>query len=278
VGVAFKGVEYTVRTTAVTLPVPSADLWLSRSHTAHPGGLPLICLPNAGGSASQFFSWARLLPPDIDVWPVQLPGRENRLRETPLSQMDTLVEAIAEALAPNLSGPFAIFGHSLGGLVGFELARMLRRRYGLEPAHLLVSARRAPHLPHRFGPIHRLPDEMFLDELARRYNGIPDLIRQDPELLSIYLPMLRADVTIFETYVWAEEPPLNCPITVYGGRDDTSVAYDELVAWAAHSTHRGVPKLFPGGHFYLQAARQELLAEISRSLAGSLEKDRQVAP
>jgi surfactin synthase thioesterase subunit len=250
----------------LTVPVPSADLWLARPQTAHPGGLPLICLPNAGGSASQFFAWARLLPPEIDLWPIQLPGRENRLREAPLSRMDALIEAMAEALAPSLREPFAIFGHSLGALVGFELARMLRRRSGLLPVHVFVSARRAPQLSSRLGPIHRLPDEMFLDELARRYNAIPDVIRQDRELLSIYLPMLRADVTLFETYSWVEEPPLDCPISVFGGRDDASVSYEELAAWAAHSTKPGELKLFPGGHFYLQGARQELLAEISRSL------------
>lgn len=262
----------------MTAPVPSVDLWLARPNTAHPGGLPLICLPNAGGSASQFFAWARLLPPEVDLWPVQLPGRENRLREAPLSQMDALVEAMAAALAPSLSEPFAIFGHSLGGLIGFELARMLRRRYGLQPVHMFVSARRAPHLPSRHGPIHRLPDEMFLDELARRYNAIPDVIRQDRELLSIYLPMLRADVTIFETYAWVEEPPLDCPMSIFGGRDDASVTNEELAAWAMHSTKPGEPKLFPGGHFYLQAARQELLAEISHSLAGVVKQTGRVSP
>jgi medium-chain acyl-[acyl-carrier-protein] hydrolase len=182
--------------------------------------------------------------------------------------MAALLEQLAQALVRRLSGPFAIFGHSLGGLVGFELARTLRRRYGLQPAHVFISARRAPHLPSRFGPIHRLPDDMFLDELARRYNGIPDLIRQDPELLSIYLPILRADVTIFETHSWVDEPALDCPISVFGGRDDTSVSQAELAAWAIHSTTPLTPKLFPGGHFYLHTARQELVAEINRSLAG----------
>jgi medium-chain acyl-[acyl-carrier-protein] hydrolase len=240
--------------------------------------LPLICLSNAGGSASQFFAWARLLPPEIDLWPIQLPGRENRLRETPLSRMNVLIEAMAEAVAPILREPFAIFGHSLGGLIGFDLARMLRRRYGLQPAHLFVSARRAPHLPSRHEPINHLPDEMFVDELARRYNAIPDVIRQDQELLDIYLPMLRADVTLFETYTWAEEPPLDCPISIFGGRDDTSVSYEELAGWAVHSTTPGAPKLFPGDHFYLHAARQELLAEISRSLAGVVNRAGRVSP
>ena len=252
----------------MTPPVPSADLWLNRPRTAHSGGLPLICLSNAGGSASQFFPWARLLAPGIDLWPVQLPGRENRLRETPLSDMPVLIEAMAEALVPSLREPFAIFGHSLGGLLGFELARLLRRRYGRQPAHMFISARRAPQLPSRVGPIHRLPDDMFLDELARRYNAIPDVIRQDRELLSIYLPMLRADVTLFETHEWVEEPPLDCPMSIFGGRDDASLSYEELAGWAMHSTKPGQPKLFPGGHFYLQTARQELLAEINHSLAG----------
>jgi surfactin synthase thioesterase subunit len=113
---------------------------------------------------------------------------------------------------------------------------------------------------------------MFLDELARRYNGLPDLIRQDPEMLSLYLPILRADVTLFKTYTWVEEPPLDFPISIFGGRDDTSVSYEELAAWAIHSTKPGEPKLFPGGHSYLQAARQQLLAEINRSLAGIVEQ------
>jgi medium-chain acyl-[acyl-carrier-protein] hydrolase len=219
-----------------------------------------------------------MLPPEVELCPVQLPGRENRLREAPLCRMDALLEPLAEALAPCLTEPFAIFGHSLGGLIGFELARTLRRRYGLQPAHVFVSSRRPPHLPPRFGPIHRLPDELFLDELARRYNGIPDLIRQDPELLSIYLPILRADVTVLETHSWVEEQPLDCPISVFGGRDDTSISHEDLKAWAVHTTKPSEPKLFPGGHFYPQTARQELLAEISRVLAGIVEQDGRVLP
>ena len=230
--------------------------------------MPLLCLPNAGGGASQYFPWARLLPPEIELCPIQPPGRENRLRETPLNQMDALVEQLAEALAGYLTGPFAIFGHSLGGLVGFELARTLRRRYGLHPAHLFISARRAPHLPQKFGPIHSLPDEMFVDELARRYNGIPDLIRQDQEMLSLYMPILRADVKIFETHSWVAEEPLDCPVSLFGGVDDTSVPVQDLAAWEIHSTKPVEMKLFPGGHFYHQTARQELLTEINRSLAG----------
>ena len=256
----------------MTAPVPAADLWLARPHTAHQGRLPLLCLPNAGGGASQYYSWARLLPPGVELCPIQLPGRETRLREAPLYQMGALLESLAEALAHHIREPFAIFGHSLGGLIGFELARTLRRRYGLHPAHLFVSSRRAPHLPPRFGPIHRLPDDMFLDELARRYNGIPELIRQDPEMLSLYLPILRADVTVFETHAWVDEQPLDCPISVFGGRDDTSVPYDDLRAWAIHSTRPGDLKLFPGGHFYHHTARQPLLAEISRVLTGIVEQ------
>lgn len=252
----------------MTVPVPSADAWLARPHTARRGGVPLLCLPNAGGSASLYFAWARLVPPKIELCPIQLPGRENRLREAPLDQMDAVVEPLAEALAGYLKGPFAIFGHSLGGLIGFELARTLRRRHGMQPAHLFISARRAPHLPRQFASIHALPDDLFLDELTRRYNGIPDLIRQDPEMLSLYLPILRADVKVFETHSWVEEEPLDCPISVFGGREDTSVPAKDLAAWAMHSTKPIEMKLFPGGHFYLQTARQELLAEISRSMAG----------
>jgi medium-chain acyl-[acyl-carrier-protein] hydrolase len=251
----------------LSVPVPSADIWLAHPHKAHRGGVPLLCLPNAGGGASQFFAWARLLPPEVELCPIQLPGRENRLREAPLHQMDALLGQLADALAGYLNGPFAIFGHSLGGLIGFELARTLRRRYGLRPAHLFISSRRPPHLPPQFAPIHRLPDEMFLDELSRRYNGIPDLVRQDPEMLSLYLPILRADVTVLETHSWVAEQPLDCPISVFGGRDDTSVPVKDLAAWAVHSTKPVEPKLFPGGHFYHQTARQELLAEISSALA-----------
>lgn len=256
----------------MTAPLPSPNRWLARPHSTHRDSLPLLCLPNAGGGAAQYFPWARLLPRGVELCPIQLPGRETRLREAPLHQMGELLDPLAEALAGHISEPFAIFGHSLGGLIAFELARTLRRRYGLSPVHVFISSRRAPHLPPQFGPIHRLPDEMFLDELARRYNGIPDLIRQDPELLSIYLPILRADVTIFETYAWTDERPLDCPISLFGGIDDTSVPQRDLAAWRTHSTRPGVLKLFPGGHFYHQTARQQLLAEMSRILAAAMEQ------
>lgn len=234
--------------------------------------LRLFCLPYAGGGAAAYAQWVSRLPRDVEVCRVQLPGRENRLREAPFTSIVSLVETLAEAIRPYLDRPFAIFGHSLGALTSFELARRVRRRFDLSPAQLFVSARWAPHLPDPEPLIYQLPDAEFIAMLRRRYNNIPDAVVNDPELMAIFLPLLRADVTILDTYVYTADQPFDCPITVYGGSDDRRVTRAALEAWRAHTRQAFHVQVFPGAHFYLQGARDQLLQALSQELTALLDQ------
>jgi medium-chain acyl-[acyl-carrier-protein] hydrolase len=183
--------------------------------------------------------------------------------ERPFTRLSPLVEALAQALAPLLDRPFAFFGHSLGALVSFELARQIRRQYGVHPVRLFVSAGRAPQIPHRVPPIHTLPDKEFLVEL-RRLNGTPSELLDHEELMDIMLPLLRADFALYETYVYLTEPPLSCPISAFGGLQDHRVSKSDLEAWRAQTSGSFSLRMFPGDHFFLK--QPLLLQALSREL------------
>jgi medium-chain acyl-[acyl-carrier-protein] hydrolase len=159
------------------------------------------------------------------------------------------------------------FGHSLGALIAFELAGCLRQSYNCSPAYLFVSGNRAPHLLGREAPLHLLPDRHFIDELKHRFNGIPQVILDDPELLQLFLPTLRADLTLLETYVYQPGPPLDCPISAYGGLQDHWADPPTIEAWRPYTQSAFNSRMFPGGHFYLQTERTALLQNIVKELA-----------
>src|SRR5579859_3082978 len=208
----------------------AAESWVSRCRPGRSTRLRLFCFPYAGAGASIFRTWTEGLPADVEVCPIQLPGRGSRLMERPYSRLSPLVEALAEALVTYLDKPFAFFGHSLGTLVAFELARRLRKLYGVEAVRLLVSAGGAPQLLHRGSPVHALPREELLAEL-RRLNGTPVELLDHAELMEIMLPLLRADFAVYETYQYSAEPALDCPITAFGGLDDHRVTEHDLESW-----------------------------------------------
>jgi surfactin synthase thioesterase subunit len=229
--------------------------------------LRLLCFPYAGGGVSVFRGWPDLLPAEIEVWAIQLPARDGRMREPMPDDLQTLAFAAANGLGPLLDGPFACFGHSMGALLAFEFARELRRRGQIGPTHLIVSARRAPQIPRTDTPLHTLPEEAFIEMLRQRYNGIPAAILAEPELLKLFLPTLRADFKMIELYQYHEETPLDCPIIAYGGTQDELALHADLAAWQAqtHSTFK--MQLFQGGHFYLQAALPQLVAAVTQDLS-----------
>jgi medium-chain acyl-[acyl-carrier-protein] hydrolase len=227
--------------------------------------LRLFCFPYAGGTASVFRDWSDGLPADIEVCPIQFPGRGTRLMEPPYSRLSLLVEALAEALYPLLDKPFALFGHSLGSLVSFELARRLRANHRARPVRLFVSAGPAPQIPHRGLPIHNLPEEEFAAEL-RRLKGTPGELLEHKELMAIVIPSLRADFALYESYRYVQEPPLNCPISTYGGLTDQRVNHDDLEAWRDQTTVSFSIRMFPGDHFFLKSTQPLLLRTLSQEL------------
>ena len=232
----------------------------------NPGArLRLFCFPYAGGGATIFSTWARSLPPEVEVVAVQPPGREGRLAEPPIPDLAQLVEAMHRELQPHFDRPFAFFGHSNGGLMAFELARTLRRQGGPMPLHLFASGRPAPQLELHDPPIHQLPHDEFIDEL-RRFAGTPEEILQNEEIMELIMPLLRADFALGETYVYTSEPPLDLPVSAYGGVRDEEVDEEEISAWREQTSGEFQMKMFPGGHFFLNDDRPQVLAELSREL------------
>lgn len=231
--------------------------------------LHLFCFPYAGGGASAFREWADDLPSAVDVHPIQIPGREGRWGERPFTSLSSLVENLATVLSPCLNLPFVFFGHSMGALIGFELARHIRRKTNKTPVHLFISGARAPQIPDPDPPIHRLPDSEFIREL-QRLNGIPEIILQDSELMRVVLPTIRADITLCETHEYYWDEPLSCPITAYGGQQDRKVQREDLAGWSSQTSRAFLFRAFPGDHFYLTSARKLLLRAVSAELSGIL--------
>jgi surfactin synthase thioesterase subunit len=230
----------------------------------------LFVFPYAGGGASAFRQWNKALAPRVASYTIQLPGRETRFTEPKLTRFSAAIEAIGDALRPNLDHPFAFFGHSLGGLLAFETARHLRRLNAPTPLHLFVSGCSAPQLREPEEQYNKLSDAGFV-QAVRKFGGIPDEILQNTELLDLFLPTLRADFRLLETYDYVQETALDCPITAFGGLEDAETPESKLAAWNVHTTRAFRLSMFSGDHFFLHPARDLLLAEITRDLEGFLE-------
>jgi medium-chain acyl-[acyl-carrier-protein] hydrolase len=214
-----------------------------------------------------YMSWARELASLVDVCALQLPGRENRLREPAYTSLGDLIDAMCRAIAPALDRPFALFGHSMGALLAFELTRRLRAEGAPAPVRLFVSGHRAPDLPSPHPPLGHLPDAEFVAEIRARYDGVPEEVLRQAELMALLLPCLRADMSLIESFRWRDEPPLTCAMSAYGGTDDPDASEVALASWRRHTRGAFTMQRFDGAHFYIRTARAELLAAIARDLA-----------
>lgn len=245
---------------------PDPGVWIRRAEPNPNARLRLFCLPYSGGGASLFRGWVEAMPPEIEVLPVQLPGREGRFGAAPFNRLFPLVRALAEAIRPWLEFPFAIFGHSLGALVGFELARHLRWSLGRTPERLFVSACPAPQLPHRRSPIYALPKPAFVAGM-RQFHGIPPACLQEPELLDLFLPLLRADFAVYETYTYTPEAPLESPISAFCGCDDPVAGPPEAGAWRSQTSASFSMRMIPGDHFFIHTSEKLLVNAVAEALA-----------
>lgn len=241
------------------------DRWFFCPQPKPDAALRLFCLPFAGAGASLYRTWFGAFPHDIEVRAVQLPGRESRMSEPRVTSAAALAGQIADALAPWLDRPFALFGYSLGGLLAFETVRELRRRGTTPPACLFVAAMHAPHVPPVRPPIAHLPRDEFIAKVNHYYQPT-DAAWQIPELLELFMPILRDDIAIADAYACAQEPPLSCPIEVYAGADDRSVPAASVEAWQAQTTASCNRTTFPGGHFFLH----ERLPQLQDKVRGRL--------
>ena len=250
------------------MPEKSPTPWLP-GYKEKPGVTRrLFCFPYAGGSAGSFRPWPNLLPGFLQVMAVQPPGRGERLSEPPFKHLPDMIEVLGPTLLPFLNKPFAFFGHSMGALIGFELTRWLRRTKNPMPQHLLVSGRRAPQFNYEELPSHDLPEPEFIERL-RKLNGTPQEVLDHPELMQLMLPLLRADFSVCETYRHEVEPPLDCPVTVFGGMGDVEIPRERLEPWREHTTSSFSLHMFPGDHFFIHSAQDEIIRVISQKLLSS---------
>jgi medium-chain acyl-[acyl-carrier-protein] hydrolase len=229
------------------------------------GAGQLFCFAHAGGGSSFFRPWRAALAPEAAVRPIMLPGRESRLDEPPYRRLPDLVESLSEALQPCLDRPYALFGHSLGAVIAYEVARRLSASSGAGPAGLIVSGRRAPGLPCDQRRLSELPDEEFLAEVAR-LNGIPREVLSEPGFLSTLLPALRADYELAEMYQPFQGDRLDCPVVAYLSTSDPEADYAGMLAWREVTTGQFSIRIFRGDHFYLKGGRPDVLNAVREDL------------
>ncbi len=240
---------------------------LSRTQTP---SLRLFCFPYAGGTADVYRSWQRWFSPEIDLCLVHLPGRGRRMPEKPFTRIKSLVTALARVIAPEIQVPYALYGHSMGAVISFELARDLVRTHGTGPEHLFVSGRRAPRWPNTEPPTYHLPQDEFIAEL-KRLKGTPDEVLAHPELMELFITVLRADFEMVDTYEFEQAPLLSSPITVYGGLSDEHVPAESCRAWSEETSAACRTRMVQGDHFFVRnpmpdfvnAFRQDVLTVAS---------------
>jgi surfactin synthase thioesterase subunit len=221
--------------------------WLRALRPHRPGTVGLVCLPYAGGAASNFRRWPELAP-DLTVWPVQLPGRENRFTEQALTRLDTVADIVADEVARVVGGPYAVIGHSLGALLAFEVGRRLCSS-SAPPVAIYVAGQAAPHLPAQ-AAVHHLPDDELIAYL-RDLGGIRDEVLEIPELLPLILPVVRADLQMFDSYTYRPGSALPCPLRALHGEQDRSVTSGDVEAWRQHGDADFRFRSFAGDHFFL---------------------------
>jgi len=241
--------------------------WIAH-HVAKPKArLRLFTFPYGGGGASIFKEWSNALPDEIEVCPVQLPGREDRSRETPCTKMSSLIHELTTALTSFADLPFAFFGHSMGALIAFELARQLGSIRG-RLLHVFVSSCRAAHTFTGGLGRHLLSDSQLVHEMRRL--GTPEQVLHNNDLLSYVLPVMRADFELVDTYSYTPGLPLHCELSAYGAAADVEVSTDDLLSWSQHTDAGFHVRVFEGNHFYLRTRVPSLIAAILTDMVGHL--------
>ncbi|MGR9052987.1 MAG: thioesterase II family protein [Gammaproteobacteria bacterium] len=237
--------------------------WLGSNPSA---ALRLFCMPYAGGGASAYYPWKDALPPGVELCPVQLPGREERVAETCIADFAQLLDALAPIVGRHLDLPFLIYGHSMGAGIAFELSRRLLRDYDKTPLHLFVSAHRSPNDPYAYPSVRSVSEDQVLNVLMR-FNGMPRAVLENRELLDLYLPILRADLLVCESYTNTDSRLLSCPITLFTGALDANIKLHETLGWALQTTGGFNHHILDGDHFFLKSHKKELLDIVFSYLA-----------
>ncbi len=224
--------------------------------------LRLFCFPYAGGSAQVFADWSSHLPAGIDLFAIQAPGRGRRFSETPIACLKQKVQALQAEIKPYTDVPFIFVGHSNGALLAFELARALQKTGHDQLKHIVLSAKRAPHLPKIKEPIHHLPQAEFINKL-KEYDFTPDEVLQNDELMELFSPMLRADFSLSETLEFDQSYPLNCNASLFWGNKDVDVPLEDVLAWKDVINGDVDVVEFYDGHFFIAKSQDLFLQQIN---------------
>jgi len=245
----------------MTTPAEQDSLWIRRYHPRPDAAVRVVCLPHAGGSASFYRPLSAALSAFADVLAVQYPGRQDRYAEPCVATIEELADQITPVLLAWADRPLVLFGHSMGATLGFEIARRLEHDHGIVPHALFASARRAPSTS-RTETVHLRGDDGIVKEM-RRLSGTDSAVLDDPELIRMALPALRADYRAIETYAYRPGPKLRCPVWSLVGADDPKVTLDEARAWSQHTEGDFELRAFEGGHFYLTEHQQQVVRLIA---------------
>lgn len=242
--------------------------WLVRD-TGRPAvarTLRLFCFSYAGGSAANYLPWQAAVNPSIEICAIQLPGRGARLAEQPYTSLPHLIEALAQVIARESRMPFAFFGHSLGALLAFELARYCKRNYLPMPVHLFVSGCSAPQFRRPSRQMHELDDNAFIDVL-RDYNGSPPEVLANTELMAFLLPTIRADFALVDNYIYRPSPLLTLPVSVLAGKRDDHDSPDGVNGWSRETANTCNVHWFEGDHFFIRSERDAVIDCLNLQLA-----------
>ena len=240
--------------------------WLPTSTPDFSHACQLYCFPHAGGGSAIYHRWERLLPETVQVRPVKLPGRESRFREAAIDNMPELVNKLIAHVAPTIRPPFALYGHSMGGLIAFEFAQALRSQ-SLRPNALFVSASRAPHLTHSNDPLHAKPDDKMIRSLVEDYGRGSPATAEELQMMEMMTDTIRADLKLLETYQYSDVEPLECSLVALAGSEDKMVNAAQVNAWRQHTTGRFAFRTLPGHHFFLRDQESAIVRLITGKLA-----------
>ena len=244
---------------------PVRSNWFQVARPVVSPRLRLFCFSYAGGNASTYREWHKRLPEDVEVCSIQLPGRGSRFKEKAFTDLDSLLTSLVAEIEPYTETSYAFFGHSMGAQVAFELARKLRDKGLEQPKCLIVSGRRAPQRAKKSKPIYSLPEAEFRDEI-RRLNGTPEEALNNPELMDLVSPILRADFQLIETWVYQPSDPIDVPVLALGGVKDKQVTMDDLEDWKKVTKGPFCLELFSGDHFFINQATDTLLNTVNQAI------------
>ena len=218
----------------------------------------LFCFHYGGGSNTSFYPWINKIPHSIELIAVELPGRGRNMSQPLLTNVNDITVLLVEEVKHYLDKPFIFFGHSVGSLISFELTKAMREQNLQLPMHLILSGSMAPHTLHKRRHICHLDDVAFAEEL-KIYNGIPQEVRNEPSLMEMFLPIIRADMSIIENYNYLPSKPLDCNITTITGQNDPTVPIEDAKAWTSHANLSCNHYTLNGDHFFVKTALDEVI-------------------